>query len=1165
MGYIFRINKTKGATKTSIEDWSNTTNTTYNNGYVDKIPDATTTQREITSIPSPFARIELVKEAFGKVISGTLSSMSIDEVKEMLHGNSIYHKMVSDSLDIGQIFFSYEAMKDKIEILVWEKDKCLDDLQNSSEQSHQLYGKTLAMFFDQDAKGSDPYNFGKMQNLYILRYKGTGRRPMHIIGATSPATLFFSTANDEHSISKELCFGTDYAFDTDYASLDERATDYIKYLFSFRYSEPQFNTLYPEVAKYLDAVYYVLDDGLKNEIDDIESACSQHIKDSVAYVDTCYEKLSIQANATTICQVEVNGRPIHYKRYVPDGQEEFSDFLIKTTKQIEGQIPLVLPITNSITYKDYNYFGSAFGINQKIPYYDNNDLELRKLPGIGIKYPYLTISDFLYDKIIQLPSEINTTDYFDGNFTSNHNTHEGYLLPVKPLFFYYFKSETLLNTSPSGKNTLEIKTVASGVEVILRIPIKGGEVEYKRNYTLDVKADQANNYGAIVLAPEDFIVGVFPSVKFKNTEDAHYRIAILSDFKLNKECSCELFDDEESLFVPEYVSRNVDIEDDIRAKVYCLEKKAFDCAFISILTDQSGKEKQATGLMFPKFRQRTGTSNLTFAIDLGTSNTHIEYTSGANTMPTPFTYGKEWPMFSMICKPSDTLRKHTSGEILPEAIGKESQCHFPTRTVLSIDRNNSGINDSGVGSYIALGNASPAFMYNKFDVGAKYNNYIPNLKWSQQSEVNEERIRCYIESLFLMIRTKVIQEGGSLAQTQIKWFYPISMSNHKKGLFQKVWTAAYQKYFNPESEPIAITESIAPYSFFQQTNGNVTNIVTIDIGGGTTDIVVATSNVDDTNEVKLISSMRFAADVIFGNSLVQVQNGPLNGIIKLFKDEFISNLEGLDDLQKMLKNKTENNMGNSSEVASFLFSLEENDLVMQKNLQNKLSFNNRLTKENNLKIIFYIFYTSIIYHIAHLMRAKGLPAPTNIAFSGNGSKVISILSPVKESLELLTSKIFSLVYGIDINVDLLINLVNPKEATCKGGLFLKQVPNNVAEVKSVLLSTDKGILVESQTYNQIPSYYDDVVKDVKSFMNFITLRLPKIVSLNSEFGINQKSLDLAVECFNKDLKPYIERGVKLKHLSGDVGNNDVIEEPLFFYPIIGVINELSELIYKSKK
>lgn len=410
-----------------------------------------------------------------------------------------------------------------------------------------------------------------------------------------------------------------------------------------------------------------------------------------------------------------------------------------------------------------------------------------------------------------------------------------------------------------------------------------------------------------------------------------------------------------------------------------------------------------------------------------------------------------------------------------------------------------------------------------------------------------------------MIRTKVIQEGGSLAQTQIKWFYPISMSNNKRGLFERVWTTAYKKYFNPTGSPIAITESIAPYSFFQKTRADVTNIVTIDIGGGTTDIVVA-----DTNGVKLITSMRFAADAIFGNSLVSVQNGPLNGIIKQFKDTFITNLNGFNDLQKMLIEKTANNIGNSSEVASFLFSLEENEIIKKNHLQDTLSFNEILMKDNSQKIVFYIFFSAIMYHIANLMKAKQLSAPTNIAFSGNGSKVISVLSTVKESLELLTTKIFSLIYNDDIkNINLIINNKNPKEATCKGGLFLTNVPTNITNVKSVLLGVNKTDLVEDQKYNDVSAFYDDIVKEVKTFMNFIALKIPKSISLSGEFGIEQKYIRLAVECFNKDLVPYIENGVNLKFQSKDVSREDIIEESLFFYPIIGVINDLSEQIYKA--
>lgn len=1151
MGYTFRINQANGNHQTPIVDWSTSPVSTYNQGYVDRIADATTTQREITSIPSPFARIELVKEAFGKIVPGSLATYNVQEVLGLLHGTTIYHKMVSDTLDVAQIFFSYPSMQDKVEIKVWDKNKCLSELANSGVPSHRILGETLRMYFDQDSNGGDPYNFGKMGNMYILKYVGPGQRPMHIIGATSPATLFFSTANDESAISRQLCFGTDYAFDSAYASLDQRDTEFLKYLFTLKNSVPNFSADYPEVDKYLNAVYLVLDNALKTQLNAIETSCQNTVNGR--YVDNHYERLTIDVSSTAQIQVEVNGQFLHCKKINPAGN---SDFEIAPTRANVSNKPLVLPVNSSNAYENLTYYGSNFGRDFNIPFEDRNSLATRRLPGINIQFPYLTISDFLDDKIILLPSEINNTDFFDGNYSSRNGTSQGFLLPIKPLFFDYFNAEDLKGKSPSGKNFIEIKAVASGVEVALRIPISKGEIEYKRIYTQDVKADAQNNRGAIVVAPEDFVVGVFPPIKFRDPNEAHYRIALLSDFGLNKESSCACHNVTKGFFSPDFVIRNVDIDDDIRTKVYILDGEDFDAANITILTDQEGKEKRATGLMLPKFKQRTGSSSLKFAIDLGTSNTHIEYTTADDQMPQPFTFNSEQPQLSLICKPSDIIRNHIRGEFIPEAIGEDAQCHFPMRTVLCTDRNNAGINESGNGSYVAFGNSSPAFMYNHTEVGTRYNDFIPNLKWSNDIR-NEERIRCYIESIFLMIRNKVIQEGGSISQTQIKWFYPISMSNLRRGLFERLWTAAYQKYFNKTGKPIAITESIAPYSFFQKTMASVTNIVTIDIGGGTTDIVVA-----DTNNVKLITSMRFAADAIFGSSLISVQNGSLNGIIKQFKDDFINALDGLDDLQKMLRDKTVNNFGNSSEVASFLFSLFENEQVKQHNLQNRLNFNEALMRDGSQKVVFYIFFTAIMYHLANLMKAKELEVPTNIAFSGNGSKVISVLSPNKEPLEVLTAKIFEIIYGVDVKNINIINSDNPKEATCKGGLFLDNQPIPVNNAKTVLLGVDSSTLVTDQKYSDIPRLYDKVVSETKKFMDFITLRLPKVVKLSSDFGIDARVIKLAVECFNKDLKTYIEKGVALKLASQDVGIDDVIEEPLFFYPIIGVINDLSEQIYK---
>lgn len=1147
MGKVFRINK-PNATQSTFVDWHTSGSTLYNQGYVNAIADTTVKQHEITSIPSPFARIELVKEAFNKVAPSNLNGLTPDKVLESLSGTSIYHKMVSDTLDVAQIFFSYPSMKDKVEIVVWDRNSDLQALANSSKISHQIVAKTLDMFLQQDGLGNDPYNFSKLQNIYILKYKGQGQKQMHIIGATSPATLFFSTANNENSISNQLCFGTDYAFDSKYASLDKRDPEFIKYLFAFRYSDINFNSNYPEVANYLDAVYYVLDNNLKNEINQIQQA-SINVQGSQRYIDRTYGTLQIDVTQTASFQVEINGIPFHVRNTVIEGN---SDFEIQPSKNVNIR-PLVLPVVKSPVYDNLTYYGSSFGRNINVPYSDSNSLATRRLPGLSIEHPYLTISDFLEDKIVKLPSAICSNDYFDGNYIPLGDRREGYLIPVKSLYFDYFTIEDLRGQSPSGKNTIEIKSLASGVEVTLRIPVqKGQEIEYKRIYTLDVQADEINNKGAVVLPPDDFGLGIFPPVKFANASDAHYRIVLTGEYNLNKEFVCDCYGSN-GYFKPDYVVRNVDIEDDVRTKTYLINNQLFDFACVRIKTN-NGREKYGQGLVVPKFRSRGSANVFSFAIDFGTSNTHIEYTNGADQMPQPFDFTKDSPQLSLLFNPDDIVRNHLRGEFIPESIGSDSMCQFPMRTVLNVDRNNVGINESGNGTYVALGNASPAFMYNKMIIGPTYNDYIPNLKWSRIDQSNTDKIRCYIESLFLMIRTKVLQEGGSLSQTQIKWFYPISMSTYKKNLFEVLWNDAYHKFFNSTAEPIAITESIAPYRFFQKTRPNVTNIVTVDIGGGTTDIVVA-----DTNGVKVVSSMRFAADAIFGNTLVGVSNTELNGIIKQHKDEFINNLDGIPGLKRMLMDMTANDFGNSSEVASFLFSLSENDEVKNRNLSDLLNFNSALQRDGKQKVVFFIFYTSIIYHLAKLMKKKGLDIPSNIAFSGNGSKVVSVLSPSTGSLEKLTTCVFKLIYGKDVErpIKLIINSINPKEATCKGGLFLQQVPHNLDETKVIMLA-DK--LITNETYYDAANIKEQIANEVADFNDFISIQLAKEISFYNEFGIDKTSFQLADDCFNEDLKVYIEKGIELKLASGDVSREDKIEETLFFYPIIGVMNDLSHRI-----
>ena len=131
MGKVFRLHEGSD----NIQDWQ--TSQPYKEGVINQIvdPNQATADKQITSIPSPFARIDLVKTAFKEVVNSN-----------NLDGNSIYHRMVSDTLDVAEIFFNYEKLRDKLEIIVWNKKEHLDLLKSSQLEGQKSLGSSLDMF-----------------------------------------------------------------------------------------------------------------------------------------------------------------------------------------------------------------------------------------------------------------------------------------------------------------------------------------------------------------------------------------------------------------------------------------------------------------------------------------------------------------------------------------------------------------------------------------------------------------------------------------------------------------------------------------------------------------------------------------------------------------------------------------------------------------------------------------------------------------------------------------------------------------------------------------------------------------------------------------------------------------------------------------------------------
>lgn len=1095
MAKVFRIHKDG---KDTITDWKKTEQ--YNTGVISKItdPNGASAKYEITSIPSPFARIDLVKTAFAEVVkSGNLD------------GDTIFHKMVSDSLDVGEIFFNYTNYQDKFEIIHWDAKTDLKYLIDSSNERHRNLGNTLEMFLKQDAKS---YNFDKLEGIYFLRYKGTGMKSqMDIVGATSPSTLFFSNANDLTHISQHVVFGNDYVFDNNYRSLHKRDFNFIKYLFLLQKENTAFAIDFPELYSYFELVFNNLEDEQKIEIGNLdpirENEYARIIVDGASFV-------------------EVIGYPLHLK---PTDIHFSSDFEVDSNIY-KGVKPLILPIKRGTKYNDYKYTTQSWGSKNEAPMQDKTKWQDRKLPYVNTPYPYLTISDFLEESIIKMPFEINDKSFFDGNIDDAKNN--SFLLPIKELFFDFFSTEDLIKVLPSGEKMFELVYIAGGgIKATIRIPIKKGFIEYSRIYL--EQADMSNNVGSIIR--NAFGLGLFPNLKFDDNISAHYRVGLYNSD--NEKINLFFKDNKYELNSNHIVRKN--IQGEISVETYVINNN-FDRIIVDINSNK--------GIIIPLFCKSNGMANFTFAADFGTTNTHIEYRVDEN--PTkPFDITDSDIQLHTLHKSyiaHNDIKMAFTHYMIPKTIEANSEYSYPMRTVLSKSKSIDFLQP-----LYALASTNIPFAYEKIPVPL-HNDISTDLKWLT---TQPKEIELYLENIVLLLRNKVLYNNGNITTTKIIWFYPASMNEAQVNRINNIWTKLYKKYFGENTANLVMmSESTAPYNYYAHSQGANPNTVAVDIGGETTDIYV----VED-SEPKLLSSFRFASNSIFGDgyNLNPSKNGFVQRYYNLFSNTLkANNLNALKDvLDKIVSNQK------STEIISFFFSLEQNKEVLEKNIE-ELNFSEKLNSDNELKYVFVIFYAAVFYYIAKTMKVKGLAMPNSIVFSGNGSKSLKVVSTNESTLSEFIKYIFEGVYGVkyDENSDLqLILEENPKQATSKGGVLkpFSQKMASIEAIKTSLSGADMETLVESSNINNIDK--NAIVEQVNNFIDFIF----KLDENNNNFFVKNIGLDAGIrnkvmKVCKKNVEQYLSTGINIrKEELSNLGDQLNIDETLFFFPLIGVLNNLA--------
>ena len=385
------------------------------------------------------------------------------------------------------------------------------------------------------------------------------------------------------------------------------------------------------------------------------------------------------------------------------------------------------------------------------------------------------------------------------------------------------------------------------------------------------------------------------------------------------------------------------------------------------------------------------------------------------------------------------------------------------------------------------------------------------------------------------------------------------MDISKVDQLEGIWNKYFAKYFE-EGKTSKLSESIAPYYYYQNHGGVIAGtdtVVSIDIGGGTSDVVIFQKE-----KPIALTSARFAANSIFGDGYGGKPNN--NGFVVKYQNKIAELLKNnnLSDLERAFEQISK--MNTSEDLIAFFFSLEKNKSVIREKVP--LSFNSFLSTDNELKIVFITFYSALIYHVAHLMKAKDIAAPTNILFSGTGSKSILITngSDKLDKLNKLTGLIFDKVFEGNENHNVKINIEpNPKEITCKGGLEIDvDSIGDIKDIKSVLIGD-----VEKSTINETPIKYnninDDLTKSVVSEVdNFIDLlfSIDDALNFNKYFGVNSAHLESYKAILKEETLNLLDTGIRRKIESLNGNTNIALEESLFFYPLVGALNKLSHKI-----
>ena len=1042
--HIFR--KYPGYNANEIKDWTASTVIDTNSFDVENIVFSKGSQKAGTSIPSPLARMELFDTAFHIVSSD----------KSQLKGKTIYHQLVSDCLDMLQLIFNIKNADigpgKKIWFKEWKVKKNINKLKAKGEaHPNYLLGKSLDQIF------SDKINprFSGVESIFLIYYENK------LVGGTSPLTLFFTSPNWNRYLQDGVINNNPQSsdghvfFSEDYRALHERDKVFVEYVYKLLLQNKEAFNKAEGLRSYINKTVDTYFSHLRNEFPAFSLSPATNEEGAVNLMDGEYEKVLTNAENKflTISQL--------YFYHQQEGKEKdkiktISDFVIRASvtkynsqKNEKGELQVVYPplvLVDGMNYSgDYMERNVPWNSNTKIRdiYHKYVPLYERNLPlgnSQSLTYPFVTTDDFLENFLVEMPFNINSSKFYSG-FRGDFR----YLLPIKKEYFNFFTLADL-------KDNLSIVLDEGAVKVNLKVPVKNkkgiADILFAKAYS------KAKNN--IIECRAD--VGIFPFYQVTDSDLNDYTILLANRIEKDKNkaqvvlnlFSLKNFASEEMRLDSNPVIRTVMDAGAIATSKYYRLKTAFDFMELSYHFDEIGNT--CSGLIVPDFSNRTfNKGNLiksfTFAMDFGTSNTHVAFMENSEALPRPFEIEPSDQQMVLLNEPYNTtdlgLKYSTYGrfpeihltiirEYLPAIITAKDNAaiSFPFKTASCevVDFSNTEKSKADLFSHINIG------YYIDMEESKGNIIYTTNLKWlleNNNDDSNKSRVRFFLQQLLWQIKTKAILNNGNLADLKIVWSVPLSMERGNRTMLKSVLKDAFKNVFGNSGAMLEdpIPESVAPYFYLTKSGSgiqDIANAVNIDIGGGTSDVMMFMESAGAGRSDKyLTTSFRFAGNDLWGSGY----KGKLkdNGFIKNYQVyQKANNIDPKKEMMYFDKGQADNNLS-ADDLISLLFKYD-----------NKYRFSDSITIGNpNLSLLLYLHYSAIVFHIIQILELKNYPLPRYLSFTGKGSQYIKMICGGDDSqladftrmlIKAYTDKPIQNTFSIHLNA-------SPKEITANGSVL----------------------------------------------------------------------------------------------------------------------------------